>query len=73
MKDSEKLDQILSKVGNIEQYLAGNDVHIDILQKTTDSHSTKIETLEKNQYKAIGGLSVLGVIGTALFSWIFKQ
>ena len=73
MNDGQKLDEILNKVGNIEKYLAGNDVHIEILRNRADSHSKKIETLEKNQYKAIGGLTIIGMAGTAFFSYLFKH
>lgn len=72
MNNDQKLDLILKKVGEVEKYLAGNDVRIEILQKRADSHSGKIETLEKNQYKAIGALSLLGLSATAFFSWLFK-
>ena len=63
----------MKDIGEVKQYLAGNDVRIEILQKRADSHSGKITNLEKNQYKAIGGLSILGLFATAFFSWLFKS
>ena len=72
MNAEQKLDLLLKEVGELKQYLAANDVRIETLQKRADSHSEKIEGLEKNQYKVLGGLSIVGLASTAFFSWIFK-
>lgn len=72
MNNDQKIDLILTKVQDIEKYLAGNDVRLEVLQAQNATAKKKIEELERNQYKAIGGLVILGMLATAFFSWLFK-
>lgn len=73
MGSDEKLDLILSKVSKIQTDVAVGHERIFNLQKKVEVHETKIEIHEKNQNKFFGGISILGLLATAFFSWLFKS
>lgn len=76
MEMEKKIDEILKiltaqsvDIAVIKEQLKEIEKH----DKLHTEHKSKIEDLEKNQYRAIGALGVLGVLITFLGNWLAKR
>ena len=76
MEMEKKIDEILKiltaqnvDIAVIKEQLKEIEKH----DKLHNEHKAKIEDLEKNQYRAIGALGVLGLLITFLGNWLAKK
>ena len=76
MEMEKKIDEILKiltaqnvDIAVIKEQLKEIEKH----DKLHTEHKAKIEDLEKNQYRAIGALGVLGLLITFLGNWLAKK
>lgn len=72
MDNDQKIDAIYKKVNSIERYLALDDLRIERLESSDKITQADIKMLEKNQNRFFGALTIVGVAGTAFFSFVFS-
>jgi hypothetical protein len=73
MSESDKIQAIYEGVQDLKVNLAKYEVRQDQHRTELDALRKETDELKKNQYKAIGGLTLLGLIATAFFTWLFKH
>ena len=74
MTTEAKIDEIYKKVFAIEKDLAVSITHQKNHVKVTETHTTKIETLEANKNQSIGKKtllsSLLAIVAGSIGAWI---
>ncbi|MES2592388.1 MAG: hypothetical protein V4608_10915 [Bacteroidota bacterium] len=73
MSAEQRLELIYKGVQDIKIELARHIVHQEQQRKDIDELKKKVESLEGNQNKAVGVLTITGIAGTAFFAWLFKH
>lgn len=73
MSAEEKIEAIYKGIQEIKIELAKFIVREEQARKELDELNKKVESLEGNQNKAFGILTLMGLAGTAFFAWLFKN
>lgn len=73
MLRDEKLDRILASISKIEVYMATSNIHIDNHAKDIGDLKAANVKHEADRNRAYGFLTLIGLAGTAFFSWLFKS
>ena len=73
MSSEQRIEAIYKGVQDIKIELAKHIIYQEQQRKEIDELNKKVSSLEGNQNKAIGVLSVGGLSATAFFAWLFRH
>jgi hypothetical protein len=73
MNQQEKIDAIYDIVVRLDKAVAINEIHVNQQRKELNTLTEKTENIEADRNKAYGFITLIGIVGTAFFTWLFKH